>query len=181
MIRFVTAPDGAVAPDIAQILPGRGIWVGADRELVNTACRRRILSRGGRVPEDLAGQCEALLTAHALALLGLGRRAGQLVLGARAVRAALKAGDAAVLVQARDAAPGGRAKLERLRTAAAPDCAAVNLFTRAELAAGTGRDVTHIAMQPGGLAARFRATADRLGGFRSAPNGAGQGSSEQYE
>ncbi|MBW8302368.1 MAG: DUF448 domain-containing protein, partial [Brevundimonas sp.] len=31
LIRFVAAPDGTVAPDLARKLPGRGLWVAADR------------------------------------------------------------------------------------------------------------------------------------------------------
>ena len=31
LIRFVAAPDGSVAPDLARKLPGRGPWVAADR------------------------------------------------------------------------------------------------------------------------------------------------------
>src|SRR5690606_33859252 len=31
LIRFVPAPDGSVAPDLARKLPGRGLWVAADR------------------------------------------------------------------------------------------------------------------------------------------------------
>ncbi|PTT78165.1 DNA-binding protein, partial [Pseudomonas sp. HMWF010] len=31
LIRFVEGPGGIVVPDLARKLPGRGIWVGADR------------------------------------------------------------------------------------------------------------------------------------------------------
>jgi predicted RNA-binding protein YlxR (DUF448 family) len=31
LVRFVASPDGVVTPDIARKLPGRGIWVAADR------------------------------------------------------------------------------------------------------------------------------------------------------
>ena len=84
------------------------------------------------------------------------------------MRGALREDAAAVLVQARDAAADGYGKLERLRAAAAPDCAAVTLFDRAELARGLGRDAAHLAIRRGGLAAKFKTTADRLAGFRTA-------------
>ncbi len=168
LIRFVRAPDGTVVPDVGQTLPGRGVWVGAERDLVAAACRRKgALARAGRVSGDLAARCESVLVVRALELLGLARRAGQLAIGAHAVREALKAGAAAVLVQARDAAADGRAKIERLRAAAAPDCAAVTLFDRAELAAALGRDAAHIAIRSGGLATKFETTAGRLAGFRA--------------
>ena len=31
LIRFVVGPDGTVVPDLAAKLPGRGMWVSADR------------------------------------------------------------------------------------------------------------------------------------------------------
>lgn len=173
LIRFVRAPDGTVVPDIGQVLPGRGVWVGAERDLVGAACRRKgALARAGRVSGDLGARCEAALAQRALALLGLARRAGQLAVGAHAVRAALGENEARVLVQARDAAVDGRRKIEKLREAAAPDCVSVTLFDRAELAAALGRDAVHLAVRRGGLAAKFVTAAGRLAGFREAGAGA---------
>ena len=169
LIRFVRAPDGTVVPDVGQVLPGRGVWIGAERALVGAACRRKgALARAGRVSEDLGARCEAALAQRALTLLGLARRAGQLVIGAQAVRAALGGNEAPVLVQARDAAADGRGKIERLRAAAAPDCVSFVLFDRAELAAALGRDAVHLAIRHGGLAAKFVTAAGRLAGFRAA-------------
>ena len=168
LIRFVRAPDGTVVPDVGQVLPGRGVWIGAERALVGAACRRKgALARAGRVSEDLSARCEAALAQRALTLLGLARRAGQLVIGAQAVRAALGGNEAQVLVQARDAAADGRGKIERLRAAAAPDCVSFVLFDRAELAAALGRDAVHLAIRRGGLAAKFVTAAGRLAGFRA--------------
>ena len=36
LIRFVRGPDDRVHPDIAADLPGRGLWLSADRDVVNT-------------------------------------------------------------------------------------------------------------------------------------------------
>ena len=44
LIRFVAGPDGAVAPDLARKLPGRGLWVAANREAVETAARKSACS-----------------------------------------------------------------------------------------------------------------------------------------
>jgi len=40
LIRFVAGPDGAVVPDLARKLPGRGLWVAADRASVATAAKK---------------------------------------------------------------------------------------------------------------------------------------------
>ena len=37
MIRFVVGPDAQIVPDILGKLPGRGIWVTADRAALETA------------------------------------------------------------------------------------------------------------------------------------------------
>ena len=34
LIRFVVGPEGQVVPDLSEKLPGRGIWVAADRRAV---------------------------------------------------------------------------------------------------------------------------------------------------
>src|SRR5579875_358757 len=37
MIRFVVGPNGEVVPDLAAKLPGRGIWLSARRDMLDTA------------------------------------------------------------------------------------------------------------------------------------------------
>ncbi len=37
LVRFVIGPDDVVYPDVAEKLPGRGIWVAADRAAIELA------------------------------------------------------------------------------------------------------------------------------------------------
>ncbi|MEI9891635.1 MAG: DUF448 domain-containing protein [Caulobacteraceae bacterium] len=46
LVRFVAGPEGVVVPDVARKLPGRGLWVAANREAVDQAAGRRLLARG---------------------------------------------------------------------------------------------------------------------------------------
>ena len=39
LIRFVVGPEGQVVPDLSGKLPGRGIWVTADRDLIAKAVK----------------------------------------------------------------------------------------------------------------------------------------------
>ena len=48
LIRFVAGPGGEVTPDLARKLPGRGIWVAADRVSVATAARKGLFSRAAK-------------------------------------------------------------------------------------------------------------------------------------
>src|ERR1700690_3911240 len=85
LIRFVAGPDGVVVPDLARKLPGRGLWVAADRASVQTAARKNLFSRAARTKlsagPELADQVEQLLLTRILNGLGLARRAGELTSG----------------------------------------------------------------------------------------------------
>ena len=48
LIRFVVSPDGVVVPDVLERLPGRGIWVSADRAALDLAVKKNLFSRAAR-------------------------------------------------------------------------------------------------------------------------------------
>lgn len=167
LLRFVVAPDGQVVPDVEGRLPGRGIWLSPRRDVVNTAVAKKAFSRAARAPvgaaADLADRVEALLARRCLEILGLARRAAQAVCGFDKVTAALSKGRVALLVEARDASQGGRAKV----TAKGPKVPVVSLFDAAELGSVFGRDAAvHVGLSPGRLAERLQREAELLAGFR---------------
>jgi uncharacterized protein len=168
MIRFVLDPAGRVVPDVDGRLPGRGMWLSADRNVLNKAVAANLFARAARarvqVEADLVAQVERLLVGRALDCLGLARRAGEVAIGFDQVRACLRASAAAVLVAAADSAADGRRKLRRL----ALDLPLITAFSKAELGAALGREgVVHVAVAPGGLARRLVSDARRLAGFRA--------------
>jgi predicted RNA-binding protein YlxR (DUF448 family) len=167
LLRFVLDPENRVQPDLEARLPGRGMWLSADRNVLNKAVAGNLFARAARAPArvapDLVGQVERLLARRALATLGLARRAGQVALGFEQVRPWLRSGAAAVLVAARDGAADGRRKLRRL----APEVPLIAAFSSTELGAALGREsLVHVAVAPGGLAKRLLQDAERLAGFR---------------
>ncbi len=167
LIRFVLDPEGRVQPDLDARLPGRGMWLSADRNVVKKAVARNLFARAARAPAgvaaDLVEQVERLLARRALATLGLARRAGQVALGFEQVRLCLRSGAAAVLLAARDGAADGRRKLRQL----APDLPLIVAFSSTELGAALGREsLVHVAVAPGGLAQRLLQDVERLAGFR---------------
>jgi predicted RNA-binding protein YlxR (DUF448 family)/ribosomal protein L30E len=167
LLRFVIDPEGRVQPDLDARLPGRGMWLSADRNVLNKAIAGNLFARAARLPArvapDLAEQVERLLARRALATLGLARRAGQVALGFEQVRPWLRSGAAAVLVAARDGAADGRRKLRRL----APEVPLIVAFSSTELGAALGREsLVHVAVAPGGLAQRLLRDVERLAGFR---------------
>ena len=47
LVRFAADPDGNVVPDVAAVLPGRGMWVRADRDAVLGERELRLISPTG--------------------------------------------------------------------------------------------------------------------------------------
>lgn len=173
LIRLALAPDGTVVPDIAAKLPGRGLWITPQRDLVDTARRKggfnRSAGRAVTVPEDMAAQIEARLADRALSLLGLARRSGQLAAGFDAARLAIKAARPAWRIEASDGAADGREKLDRLtRSAWGDDIPVAGCFSAEALGAATGRDhLVHAVLGAGSQSAAFAATMRKLSGFRA--------------
>src|SRR6185312_14196258 len=50
MIRFVVGPEDRLVPDVAGKLPGRGIWIEADRAKLALAVEKRLFTRAARRP-----------------------------------------------------------------------------------------------------------------------------------
>lgn len=171
LIRFVEGPDGAVVPDLARKLPGRGIWVESTRAAVETAVRKNHFSRSAKTKlsaaTSLADQVEALLHRRLVDGLGLARRSGDLVPGFEKVQAAISHGKVAWLIEASDGADDGRRKmLQAIRRSANPP-RLIGLFGSDELGLALGLDnVIHLAFLAGRGAKGWSADVDRLAGFR---------------
>ncbi|MGE0724571.1 MAG: RNA-binding protein [Alphaproteobacteria bacterium] len=167
LIRFVVAPDGAIVPDLAGRLPGRGLWLQASGDIVARAVSRRLFAKAARapvtVPDDLAGRVERLLVERCQDWIGLARRAGQAVAGFEKVRGWLGEGRAALIIEASDAARHGVAKLGRLTG----DLPVVRSLDADELGAAFARDrAVHAALQAGRIATALMTDAGRLAGVR---------------
>ena len=66
MLRFVLDPQGLVVPDLKRKLPGRGVWVSLDRDILAEAVRKKAFSRGlkaaTKIPEGLVDEKAALFS-----------------------------------------------------------------------------------------------------------------------
>lgn len=167
LIRFVVGPEGDVVPDIAGKLPGRGIWVSAERGALETAVRKRLFARAARAPvtaaADLPEQVEAALVRRMVETIALARKAGEAVAGYEKVREWLARGEASALVQAADGSERGRTKL---RPPDGPG-AHVTCLSGRELGMAFGREnVVHAALAAGGLCRRVVEEAARLARLR---------------
>jgi len=172
LLRFVADPAGTVVPDLGNDLPGRGLWLSARRDMVETATRKQAFSRAARrkltAPPDLADRVAALLAERCLRRLGLANRAGLVVAGFDKVRAAAKGGRVVLLLEAAEGAADGRRKV----TAVAPGARVVDSFSGGQLASALGREhVVHVAVLAGTpeqrpLVARLAEEIDRYAAYQ---------------
>lgn len=170
MVRFVVGPGRALVPDLAGRLPGRGMWLSADADVLEAALKRGAFARAARgtvhPPPDLRARIEDGLRHRVRDLIGFARRGGQAVCGREAVREWLRAERVGLLVEALDGSPAERARLVggRALPVVAP-------LPAAALGAVFGRDaVVHVAVAPGKLAGAIVAETARLAGFTRTRN-----------
>ncbi len=175
MIRFVRDPENKVVPDIAGKLPGRGVWVSADKSLLEKAIKTNGFARGFKnkvhVPNDLIDQTETGLKRSALGLISMAKKSGQMVMGFDQTIGMAREGILGLRIEASDGAADGRGKIRTVSRAVARelelgDPAMVGCFTRHELGDITGRDkLVHAGIKRGKLCRKLRDEAQRLSGF----------------
>jgi predicted RNA-binding protein YlxR (DUF448 family) len=176
MIRFVLGPDSCPVPDLKRRLPGRGVWVTANREALAAAVARKAFARSFRrevrLPPDLVGQTERLLERAATDALAIARKAGKALAGFAKVEAALAEGRAVAVLHASEAAADGVRKLKQAGQKK-PDGHRENIFviaglTSAQLDLAFGRaNVIHAALLAGPESETFLARMLRLERFRA--------------
>ncbi len=171
LIRFVVGPDNIIVPDLAEKLPGRGIWVAADPAALEKAATKGLFSRAARAqvktPEDLAGLVETALARRVVELVSLARKSGKAVAGFEKVKGWLAEGRAKVLLQASDVSERGKGKLWTPTGGRWFGC-----LTASELGLSFGRDhVIHGALATGGLTDKVILEAGRLTGLRGHDGG----------
>lgn len=176
LIRFVAGPDNTIYPDIARKLPGRGVWITADRTSVAAAIRARAFSRSLKlkveVPDNLAEMVESQLIRRTIEALSLANKAGRVVCGFDKVSTRLERERIAVLAHGSDAAKDGRDKLDRKYKAIAAghgnEAIIIDILTIDEMSLAIGRpNVVHAALIPGGATDRFAGEAEKLARYRA--------------
>ncbi len=173
LIRFVIGPEGQVAPDLMEKLPGRGIWVAADRAALDKAAAKGLFARAARrpvqVPEGLTDWVEDLLAQRVVNLISLARKGGHAVSGYEKVKDWLAKDEAEVLIQASDGSERGKSKLSTPHFGSF-----IGWLTADELGQAFGRQTTiHAALSAGGLTQRVVDEAARLKGLRVSDDGSG--------
>jgi uncharacterized protein len=166
LIRFVAGPDGQIVPDILGKLPGRGVYVAADRAALDLAVSKKLFARSLKQPVQVSGDMvdmvEQLVLRRVIDLISLARKSGVSVAGYEKVKDWLAKEEAWVLIQAVDGSGRGKSKLSTPHFGKYIGC-----LTADELGMAFGRQtVIHAALASGGLSVRVVEEAQRLLGLR---------------
>lgn len=173
LVRFAVSPDGEIVPDVAAKLPGRGIWVSAERAKLDQAVAKNLFAKAAKAnvkaAPDLSDRVEKQLTQRMLNDLGMAKRSGALILGFDNVARALQeANPPRVLIGAADGSSDGKRKLYAVAHARGLKPVVVDCLSNAEMSLALGKEnVIHAALKAGALAERLIFDAGRLSGFRT--------------
>jgi len=175
LIRFALSPDGDVTPDIGGKLPGRGVWVSADRVSLEAAIKTKGFARGFKrqvqVQDDLVNLVETLLRQRALGLIRMALKSGNILMGFDQVKAGAQSRPLAWRIEALDGSADGRGKIRVITKAVSREMevampGVVGCFSSDELGLALGRDrIVHMALKPCKLSRTFGDVIERLSGF----------------
>ena len=141
-LRFAVSPDGKLAFDPAEKLPGRGVWLKADREVALSALDGKALLKAARGRCNRVDTLEcvtASLRRHLVSLVGLAAKAWLATFG----RDEMRGREFALIIDAADFP-----------------------LSAEELGAALGRDKSgHIGLAPSALTDKIEAAASKLRGL----------------
>jgi hypothetical protein len=189
LIRFVLSPDGIIVPDLDRRLPGRGVWIGCDRNLVEKAIQTQAFSKSlkmkAEAPKDLADLTDGLILKRVTGALSLANKAGLVIAGFEKVFAAIEKGPVRAVLHGADAAADGRSKIDRkykaVQASRGQPAVVVNVLTIVQMSLAIGRgSVVHAALIPGGLSDRFLEEAERLARYRHSTIEAAPGAADDF-
>ena len=177
LIRFVAAPDGTIVPDLKRRLPGRGVWITANRTAVDQAAKRNVFARGlkreVRAAPGLGAQVERQLESAALDALGIAHKAGRVAVGFGRTETALAGEPVVAILNASDGAADGARKIaaaaaKRQTAENAGEIPVISAFTSMQLDLALGRsNVIHAALLAGPASNGFLARCQSLERFRT--------------
>ena len=187
LVRLAISPEGQVLPDALARAPGRGAWIGVERNELETALAngklKGALARAFKgaaltIPGDLPALTENALRKAFLDRLGLEMRGGRLILGSDRIANEARGGGVAALYHAADASEDGTRKLDQAwrvgQDAEGSGLCGIRLpLDRAALSVALGRDnVVHLALADVRSAERVATPLKRLLNFLGAAEAA---------
>ena len=166
LIRFALGPDNAVYPDLTEKLGGRGVWVCAQKSILQTAVSKRLFNKGFgkgvKIQQDLVQIVENGLTRHVLDLLSLANKSGAIETGFDKIKEASVKENFAFMIEAKD---GSLAERNRLTQSLKEGIPVYLLLSREQLSEHIGRDCVHLAVKKNKMTATLQKELVRLDAF----------------
>ena len=185
-MRFALSPDKLVTPDLRCKLPGRGVWLSANKASLAEALKKKLFARSFRqevsIADDFMELVQKLTRNDALRTLSLANKAGVVITGYEKIKRALDKGEITWLLHAIEASSNGSDKLDRYFTkdpekgTELDDLTMISpvlsaLFTGDELSLALGGpNVIHIGMKKGEMARRFAIAVQKVESFQPLDN-----------
>lgn len=146
LLRFVEI-DNMLLPDFNKKLPGKGMYVTANRLSLQKALEKKLFHKVSRhnlkVADDFLETVEKLIKQQALESLNLARKSGALITGFEKVREAIRKNNVEFIIEASNAASDGKEKMVLL----AKSIEIFNLFSIDELDMALNKENTvHVAI-----------------------------------
>lgn len=139
LLRYVASPEGQVVFDVKHTLPGRGMWVSADKLLLRKAIEQNLFSRSAKrkvsASPQLEAQTDTALRQRIGALLKRAHLSREMVTGFELSLQSLRHGQGYLLFQASDAAEDGARKLQNAAQQGQKRVTLIRDFSRDEMAA----------------------------------------------
>lgn len=166
LIRFVLGPDNTVYPDLTEKLDGRGVWITAEKKVLETAVSKRVFNKGFgkavKIPQDLIQIVENGLEKRALDLLSLANKSGIIETGFDKIKDAAQKENFVFMIEAKD---GSEAEKNRLAQRLKENIPVYSLLNREQLSEHIGRDCVHLAVKSGKMTATLQKEWMRLNAF----------------
>ncbi len=115
LLRFVRSPSGDVVFDINHKLPGKGMWVKADKEVLGKALKQNVFAnkvKNTKLAEMQITDILKIIKQNILGLLSLANKANLVFFGQERIGTHIDRGEVYALVVATDAASNSKNKLQ---------------------------------------------------------------------
>ncbi len=170
LIRYVANELGEVFVDVNAKAPGRGVWISADRGILEKAIKANSFANSLKqkcTPSlDLVEQTQSALMQKCLNMLGFAKRAGEIILGFDTIIDSIKNKPPGFIIEASDSAKDGREKIIGLARAKWGEVKIIGCFNSQELSQIFGRDnAIHALFSKGVFANNWQMEIARLAGF----------------
>jgi len=138
MIRFVCGPNYEIYPDLAEKLPGRGMWIEANKKALQEVINKKIFNKSChldcKIPENFIEEVFSLLKKRVLNSLSFSKKSGDLSLGFDKVK---ENSNPSIIIIASDSGHDGK---EKILHTISEKTLVIDYFTGHELQLAFGTD-----------------------------------------